>query len=219
MKKQRLLIKVLFIILCALAIVGAFMAYRDNVQLSNQLGKIDNVEEKIDSLLNVEDDMVSEIADLQHGIDTLLIRRDSINIQIQTLSMQHDSLISVNDSLIKIAQIQLSGELEAMPGVSELIPAGKKAGLYRRTDIFRSRWPQDLQDVAISLRFDSQYVRLKIDQRTSGGILNVSCRSVDTVFTSDNLKYSCDFLVKGYRIEIITYSKYPINITKMDLNP
>ena len=214
-RKQKWLIKGLFIILCLLGLVGAYMAYRDNQRFSEQLGQITSVEGKVDSLLIVRDNLASEVANLRHGIDTLLARRDSIDVQIRTLCTQQDSLMSVNDSLMKIGQTQLRGQLEAIWGESKL----GETSQYERTDRFRSRWPQDLQDVSISLRFDHQYVRVKIDQRPSGGLLNVTCPSVDTITSSDNLLYRCHFLEKGNSIEVKTYSRVPLRVVASDLRP
>lgn len=214
-KKRKRLVNVLFIILCALGLAGALMAYMDNQRFSEQLGQIDSVEGKVDSLLIVRDNLASEVANLRHGIDTLIARRDSIGTQIHTLSVQHDSLMAINDSLMKIGQTQLKGELEAIWGESKLI----ETSLYERIDKFRSRWAQDLQDVSISLWFDYQYVRVKIVQRASGGILNVTCPSVDTVLSSKDLRFLCEFLAKGNSIEITTYCETPIEIVDMVLRP
>lgn len=215
LKQQKWVIKVLLIILCFIGLVGAYMAYRDNQRFSEQLGKIDSVEGKVDSLLIVRDNLASEVANMRHGIDTLVARRDSIDTQIQSLSVQHDSLMAINDSLMKIGQTHLKGELEAIWGESKLI----ETSLYERIDKFRSRWAQDLQDVSISLWFDYQFVRVKIVQRTSGGILNVTCPSVDTISSSKYLRYPCEFLAKGNSIEITTYSEIPIEIVDVDLKP
>ncbi len=214
-KKRKRLVNVLFIILCLVGLFGAYMAYRDNQRFSEQLGQIDSIEGKVDSLLIVRNNLASEVVNLRRGIDTLIARRDSIGTQIHSLSVQHDSLMAINDSLMKIGKIQLSGELEAILGKSTLI----QANVYQKTDIFRSRWPQDLQDISISLQFDNQFERVIAKQGTSGGFLNVTCPSVDTLISSDSLRYSCNFLTKGNWIEIITYSKIPIEIIKTALKP
>ncbi len=135
-KKQKRLVNVLFIILCALGLAGAFMAYMDNQRFSEQLGQIDSVEGKVDSLLIVRDNLASEVSNLRHGIDTLIARRHSIDTQIHILSVQHDSLMAINDSLMKIGQTQLKGELEGIWGESKLI----ETSLYERIDKFGSRW-------------------------------------------------------------------------------
>ena len=209
------MIKILFLVLCLLCLVSAYLAYENNQRLSEQLGQIDSVEGKIDSLLNVKGYLFSEVKSLQYGIDTLLARKDSIDTQIRVLSKQHDILISANDSLMKIEQTQLIGVLEAKLGKSELI----QTDLYERIDKFRSQWPQDIQDLSIYLKFDNLFEQLKIDQRTSGGILNVTCPSADTIISSDFFRYTCDFLAKGNRIEIKTYSKVPIEVVNMELSP
>ncbi len=208
-------VKRLFVLFCLLGLVSSFLSFIDNNELSSKLGQIDAIESKLDSLRDIRSVLASDVLNLSRGVDSLLARRDSIASQIRASATQLDSLMSFSRNLIRTEQTQLSGKLEAHLGT----PKPQPSGLYKRVDKFRSLWAQDIQDVSISMRFDSTYQQVSIQQKASGGLLNVTCPSADTVIVADHLNYTCDFLARGNWIEIITFSKTPLAVTSCDLLP
>lgn len=200
---------------CVIGIILVILAYADNQEMSRKLNKIDDVENTVDSLKDITDTLLIQNTNIERSTDSLLKLKEDLTSQISSLSEQHDRLLSTNDSLIQIANIQLEGTIESQNGAS----VKTESGDYERIDKYRSKWPQDLQDISISLDFDLNYERIQITQKSSSGLLIVTCKSVDTVITSTNLEYVCDYLAKSNWIEIRTYSKKPINLIRQLTKP
>lgn len=163
LRKQRWYIKLIFVLVCAAGITGAYRAYQDNHDLTDKLSK------------------------LQASSDTIK------NTQ----------------------QLQLTGALEAIWGT----PTMTQAGTYERTDKFRSRYVQDMQDIHITLQFDGKFEHVHIAQGFPSGLQIHTCSDVDTAIIADLITYKCDYLPKGEWIEIITHSKVPMQIVSYDLSP
>lgn len=208
-----------------ICVVAAYLAcsfYEENKDFAEKLShietlstQVDTLEAKIDTLTVIEKKKAGEIVILNRGIDSLLSKRARLEGQISTLSTQHDSLLLVNDSLLRLSNLQLSGVLEAIIFKPLLTAAGDSETVI----IFRSSYPQDLQDISIYLEFDNQYQHAIIEQETSTSYLNVSCRKQIFDRPSRKLSYSCGFLAKGNYLQLKVYSKQTISVVTYKHQP